>query len=409
MPIDSIEHPTFEARFPLLKKSLFGQGADGCVESWSLASDFLTPTDAWDLTFVDVDIDPVWYEMQPVEVYVDGRLQLIGRCDKSRRGSKDGSTVQLWGRDYLADMTTCNIDPLLTIKKDMTLQNALLAAMAPAGITSIDSPLDRNNERTGGTGGKDIKLTQKQVTDYKPRDMDSIFSWSNRLSARESYTIQCANRREAVVLQGPTYSGKPVGKIAAYKDPAKKIGNNVIDSWADRDFSEIPSYMIGAAQSGRAKERRTKSSKIYDMADIVSHLGFTELKQMFAACVAKGRWVPDPAQVRDSAQLGYLYRLRHYRDKESRSPAQLNGACARMRAEALKQTLVYEAKLKGSRDPNTGKTWAIDTLVDVDDDRARVHETLWIASRGMSVQRRQGCETQIKCWRPHTFQIQPED
>jgi hypothetical protein len=407
--IDDIEHPHFEARFPLLGLSLWGQGERGLVESWSILSDFLTPTDGWDLTFVDFDIEPTWFELQPVEIYVDNHLHVLGRCDKSRRGGKEGSTVHLWGRDYMADLTTCSLDPSMTIKAGQTLNSALLTAMGPAGIWTLDDPSDRNQERTGGTAGVKVKITDKEVHDYRQRDRDTIFGWSNRLAARHGKTIQPSNRRQGVVLQAPTYTGTPIGKITAKRDHAAGIYNNVSESFAERDYSNVPTYIIGSAQSGRAHEKRSHDSKFEDMNKIIEDLKFTEIRDIFKP-TTKGRILPVPTEVRDTAQLGYLYRLRNFRDKESHGgQAQLNGTTARMKAESLKDTLIYEATLKGSMDPASGKSWAYDTLVEVDDDRARVHETLWIAGCNRGVKQRAGCETQITAWRPHTYQIQPED
>lgn len=408
MPIDAIEHTHFECRFPGLKRSLWGYGKSGTVTSWHVLSDFLTPTDGWDVTAVDFDDEPTWYEMQPVEIYVDGRRQLVGRCDKTRRGGKDGSIVQLWGRDYIADMTECNIDPSMAIKKGQTLNSAILTALAPSGITTLDDPLDRNNERTGGTGGTAVKLTAKEVSQYKPRDDDSQFGWCNRIAARHGYTLQPSTRREAIVLQAPTYGTAPIASINVYRDPEKSRANNVIESYAERDFSAIPTWLLCTGQGGHAHERRTKNMKKYDMVDLIAHLGFTELTQIFKIA-ARGRWMADPAEVRDSAQQGLLYRLRTFRDKISRNQSEINGASARMKAEALKQTLIYEAKIRGTKDPISGLSWATDTIVNVHDDRARVYEQLWIASRHWGVENRGGATTTVKAWRPRTFQINPED
>jgi hypothetical protein len=110
----------FEARFPGLNISL-KDGAGGEVIDWSLDTDFLTATDAWSITLVDDRPLPRWYELQQVEIYIEGKRHLIGRCDRTERGA-EGSIIKIEGRDYLADMTECNIDPSLTFRAGISLE-----------------------------------------------------------------------------------------------------------------------------------------------------------------------------------------------------------------------------------------------------------------------------------------------
>lgn len=401
---------SFEARFPNLGTSLFYGGEDASANTvlrWSLKSDFLTPTDGWSLTFLDLADEPTWFEAQPVELYVDGRLQLIGRCDISERGGNN-SLVTLSGRDYLADLTTCSIDPTFVVKAGAKLHDALLMAMGPCGITAIEGPAERNSARTGGASTPNPTIAEKQLQDLKPGDSESIFAWCSKLSARYTYTLQPSNKRNAVVLQRPSYGGGAVGKITSRKRGQAAAGNMLIggSGKASRDFSEIPTSILTAGQQGHTGEARAKGLGTWSIADVSSSLG-QEFSQIVKAMVA-GRRIPKSVVGTEIAS-GLLYRLRSIRDKRSRTQEEITAAKTRFTATALKASLKYSCSIKGTTtEPyGNGYTWAPDVEVDVDDDLARVHERLWVASREFSGSE-QGTQTMLECWRPKSFQIDPE-
>lgn len=401
----TIPTTVFEARFPNMGVSLFSGTPNAEVTNWSIASDFLTPTDGWSLKCLDLRDEPRWYETQPVELYVDGRLQLIGRCDKTERGGRS-SEITLTGRDYLADLTTCSIDPTFSVRAGMLLDAAILTAAGPAGITAIDGPMERNGARTGGLGGTATAFTAKQLKDIKPGDGDSIFSWCNKVATRQGWTIQPANRREAVVLQRPTYGQPAIGRIVSRRRGPGAVANMLIDGAgvASRDYTNIPSYFLLTGQQGSAKEKRTKIHLFREMVKVANTIGGEFGKIVSEMQV--GRRIPREV-VGKAIENNWLYRLRVIKDKKAKTQEEVNAAAARIIATALKESLEYTCTVRGTADPASGMTWATDCEVEVDDDIARVHERLWIASRTL-VGSPQGTTTQLKCWRPRSFQIDPE-
>jgi prophage tail gpP-like protein len=390
----------FECRLPGLNISL-RDGDGGEIRDWSIDSSFLTATDSWTMSVIDNRPLPRWYELQPVELYVDGRLQLIGRVDTTDRGG-EGHIVKLQGRDYLADMAECNVDPTVTFKAGTTLETAILTACAPLGITSIVDPYERNQERTGKTPKRGQPLTKKQITDAKPEPGASIFSWCNRLAARYGYTIQPGNKRTELVLQRPTYGGGPVGRIVRQRS---NLSANVLRANAARNYGSVPTYFLGAARQGTSKEQRTNNRKNWDLNEVVRTFASEELQTIVWNGTVAGRMFPKGN--REQGSTAQLYRLRHFRDKDSKNAEQLAGAAARMIAGALKELLRYSVTLRGTNDPITGAVWSYDCEVEVDDDLARVSEILWVAGRKFSSS--QGdVTTELECWRPRTYQIDPE-
>jgi prophage tail gpP-like protein len=390
--------------------SLYYGGEDAganTITRWNLKSDFLTPTDGWSLTFLDQSDAPIWFELQPVELYVDGRLQLIGRCDISERGG-NSSLVTLSGRDYLADLTTCSIDPTFVVKAGTKLEDALLMAMGPCGITAIEGPAERNSARTGGASTTNPTISAKQLQDLKPGDSESIFAWGSKLAARYGYTLQPSNKRNAVVLQRPSYGGGAVGKITSRKRGEAAAANMLIggSGKAVRDYSELPTYLVTAGQQGGSSEGRAKGQTTWEMFSMASLLG--EEFSKICKAIQVGRRIPKDV-VGTEIENAWLYRLRSIRDKRSRTQEEVDAAAARFRATALKASLKYSCTIKGTTTERDGGgyTWAPDIEVDVDDDLARVHERLWVASREFSGSE-QGTQTSLECWRPRSFQIDSE-
>ena len=103
------------------------------ILDWAITSDYLTSTDGFSFTLLDPDItDTHRLEMQPVELLLEGNQQLLGRIDSTTAGDK-GDAVTCQGRDYLADLVECHLDPSLAIKESMTLGAAVKQAACTVG------------------------------------------------------------------------------------------------------------------------------------------------------------------------------------------------------------------------------------------------------------------------------------
>jgi prophage tail gpP-like protein len=72
-------------------------------------------------------------------------------------------------------------------------------------------------------------------------------------------------------------------------------------------------------------------------------------------------------------------------------------------AERTKDILQYQATMKGHRDPESGRTYAIDTIAKVTDELCDIDEMLWVESVTMTYDESQGPTTQLTCWLPGSF------
>lgn len=390
------------------------------IKSWSIDSDYLVSTDAFEFTAVSQDPEELrQLEGEPVRLTVGGALQLVGRIDQSERGS-DGLAVTYRGRDYIADLVECNIDPTFVIKEKMTLADALLAGCAPVGIKLIsDSDVNvlidirqgipgktkrrRGKKGSGKNQGGNRSKNFKDATleDLKPDIGQGIYEFFAPICARKGCTIQPTNRRDALQIAGPFYEAEPQFTIIRQRDDYLNT-NNVISATARRDFSSIPSMIITQGQGApRSGEKISKANLILDTWYEAQQYG-GELRDTLNWMTYSGRRYPSTTE---ELSIEKFYRLNVFRDDKAKNEEQVANAQRRLFADHLKRSLEYRVKLRGHVDPVTGAIWTHDTIVHVYDEVCDIMgEELWVQSRRLSYGP-QGAFTELTCIRPGSFEI----
>jgi prophage tail gpP-like protein len=404
---DADYQPTIELRFPLLGRTFRD------VISYSLASNYMTSTDAWSVTFVPTSLDDVRdLEIQPIEIAINGNDQLVGRVDASEVGGK-ASAVTLRGRDMIADLVECHVDPTIKLKKEMTLAQMVALACGPAGITDVayqDELVGTRNIRTGAAVGRypvpDFK--EAKLTDYKAKPGESCFAFCNRVLARHRATMQPGLARGQVILAKPDYVQKPFFRLRRSMTEPGDASNNVLSATATRDLSSYPTHVLVTSKTNKAGRKRTPTSanvshgsgggKPYTHEN---NLYPTPLaRQLEQNLIAVGRRKPGGPPLNPPERL---YRLQYVRDDDSKNQAQIDAAAFRLVADRLKASLRYDVTVRGHRDIDTGATWSIDTIVQVDDELCGINEPLWIEGRTFSYAPGQGPTTKLTCYRPGSF------
>jgi prophage tail gpP-like protein len=373
----------------------------GEIAKWSIDSAFLTSTDGFEFEFIgEKPEDRRGLEMAPVELFVDGNSMLHGRIDITRRGDKGPSVVTCMGRDYIGDLVEGNCDPSVTAAAGATLEDTILSVCAPYGIVSVEGPEARQVARTKKPQKPVKRPRKRQVKDAKPEPGQGVYDWCNRILARHGQTMQPASTPGRLVLQAPNYDQDPIGRIirSDSDDPGKT--GCVLSGVATRDFSRVPTWALFAGRQGQPTEGSARTKANWDISEVVS--GYSdELANILGEWAIGGR--------RTKADKGIitprmLYRLLYFRDELAKTQDQINDSALRAVAERLKDTLVYEVTLRGIVNPETGYYWAYDTIVDVDDDVADVHEKLWVAARRFAFDGKE-LRTTLTCWRPGSFVI----
>lgn len=366
------------------------------IEDWSIDSHYLVSTDGFSFTYIDENRDNLrGLECQPVTLIVGDAPQLVGRIDATER--EQAHAVKCDGRDYIADLVECHVDPKLQIKEGMTLQQAVQRACSPCGITIVlgDAAVVRDvrtGRRTGRSAPPDfISLS---VQDLRPDGEQGLYDYINRLVVRHGGTVQPTLSRNELLLQAPNYDQEP----AAFLRRSLKPGgtNRIKKASARRDFSSFPTYTVvrGLANETNENERAPKnSSALEDSASLTP-----ETK----AVSVSGRRIPAAG---GADADGKLYRLLSIRDRQARTPKQIASIGFRAVWDRLKDALTYRCTLSGHTDPDTGAIYGIDTIVDVQDEVSDVNERMWVYRRELRYTRGEGAETELECWRIGAYQL----
>lgn len=377
------------------------------IEEWRIESNYLGSTDSFSLTIVDEEPQNLRdLECQPVSLILNGATQLIGRIDQTVRGDR-GKAVECHGRDYIADLVECNIDPTFVVKEGDTLGSVILRAASTVGIKKLGEGSDvatvrnvRTGTSIGGPKAPPNFISIKQ-DDFKPDPGQGIYEFLKKICERHGCTIQPGLTRDSLLVAGPFYN-QDVG-YAIVRTRHSTTKNNVISATATRDYSSFPSMVMVQGHGSPRHGEATKSNQaILDTWAEAQHFG-DELGRTLNDITWSGRRKPNGNEGDIIAQ-NKIYRLNYFRDNQARNATQLQKAAQRLLSEHLKNTLTYEVTLRGHVDPVTGALWSIDTMVQVEDEVCDVHEKLWVMARTFTYNQR-GAITTLKCIRPGSFDI----
>jgi prophage tail gpP-like protein len=384
------------------------------VTSWSIESDYLKSTDGFefelwpfDASGEQIGVGKRRLELQPVELILNGSQQLVGRIDRTTVGG-NGSMIRCQGRDFMADLVECNVDPTFKVKAGMTLQDVIFAVGGPVGVDAIvgdDEGVSLQDVRTGlklsrrGKGKGSSKRKQK-LEDYNPKPGEGIYEYLVRLTARQGVTLQPGIDRGTIIISSPWYDQEPMGTLRRSSDATESQRNNVKTSTADRDYSRMPTYALFngfKAKPGKPNEGIHRNFDIFELA-----AKSQELLDIISAGSVSDRWKPGQPAANEVAQ-GLLYRLLYFRDDEARTQDEIENSTKRAISERLKDSLSYNATVRGHTDGPSGGIYSINTMLHVEDEIANVFEPLWVASRTLAFSDTEGATTQITAWRPESF------
>lgn len=386
------------------------------IKSWSIESDYLTSTDSFEFTMITDGTDE--RELQgleglPVTLKVGGAVQLVGRIDDTIRGDNGANCITCQGRDYIADLVECNIDPQFTIKEKETLGSVILRACSPIGITKLAEQSDvatMLDVRQGIPGrtrtrnpqdNRSKNFKEASLDDLKPDIGQGIYEFLKPVCDRHGCTIQSALARDTLLIAGPFYEQHPGFGIVRLKS-GDDTGNNVKTASVRRSFSSYPTHIIVQGQGApRTGEITAKSAVVIDTWAEAKHYG-GELARILDHITWSGRRKPGD---RAPLTIEKIYRLNVFRDDRAKNQKQIENAARRLLSEHLKKSLEYKVTLHGHIDPTTGALWTHDTIVSVTDEICDISEELWVQSRRFAYSENEGPTTELVMIRPGSFEI----
>ena len=402
--------PVIDFKLPLAGISFNDPGQKLGVKSYTIESDYTKSTDSFSVDVASEDPAKLWgLEVQPVEITIDGNATLSGRIDAST--ISDNVSASFTGRDYMADLVECGVDPSLKLSEGMTISDAITLAAGPVGITQVQGAdvVALRNIRTGASLGSPPrpKAMAAKLESNKPDPGKGIYDYLNTICVRLGCTMQPNPAdRSMVVVSEPDFGQAPAYTIQRRLSPGDSASNNILTASANRNLSRFPTHSLITAKARPAKKAKVGKAvgKSKPAAHVSSDFNATvfEDQRDIEKLTVKGRIKPGEP----GATNGRLYRLFYMKDDKAKNQTQLENKQLRILAERTKETLQYTATVWGHTNWN-GAMYAPNTIIRVQDELCQIFEELWVAGVTYSYSSGSGAKTEIRCWRKGTFQIGP--
>lgn len=391
--------------------------------SYSANSNFLTPTDGFDLTVSNDAIDSTLRSAikrgEEVHVKVNSVVQTQGYIDRvttsSSRGG--GTTIRMEGCDKLAQAVRAGVDPHVRFPNNVTLLDVILKVFGPFGYDVDENVLttnDANRElKQGQVRGAKVSRKGKPLKSYtvhqcKPYSGESVYAFASRLSQRRGLWIWLSAIGDRLIVSRPNFTQKPAYYLFDHPNGVDRL-TNIEHGTVREDASHQPSCIVatGFSYGGEADRSHLKAIAINELvamnAEGVALDSVTKivLDNPDAILIPPRNFARSAIQPHPNAQPLYLH------DQESQTPEQLENFARRELALRQKESLHVTYTVPGHT--QEGVVWCVDSVVDVDDDLRGIHERMWIMGRTFEKSRDGGTFTRLELIRLFTLSLGPAD
>lgn len=412
--------------------------------SYTFAEDWLTPASGFSFSIGDPDIPQgisgKIREGLKVGLMVDGRTICTGFIDEvhaeASRGS--GTVLTFAGRDALGDAIDSTIDPTQTFKPTQTLGQIVKEVMEPYGFlnepivdASANVDLITGNKygykvygpsKSGGgrkyrhrkkKGGGRSKAGQAVAAfknfQAKPHDREGAYEFCERLAKRDGLHIRCTADGVDLLIVRPEFDQKKRYDLIRKRGIGAGRDNNVISGSVNRSRKNQPSIIVAGGIGGGGDVARA-TLKVIMVNELIARQTDGDLIPQVKQILAKypqayvigpddldGDISPLALNPYPRAKPLYLY------DQEARDIENLKNFVMREMATRQMQSMSLSYEVEGHS--QNGVTWAVDTIVSVDDDVGDVHEDMWIKSVTFTKDRNAGTRTNLSLIRPWTLAL----
>ncbi len=406
-----LREPTFTVEIEGFRRFGNNQEFGTNIKSYNIDSSYFVATDGWSFTVHDEDepalLRRVFKPLQPVKIYIDDALQVVGRIDKTE-GTGDGSALMVSGRDYIADLVDGSADPAVRFKKGVDIGDAILQVTRVFGVVSIFAGFSLTRDLLTGKQpfvGEARDFKEAKHDEFKVSYNQGAWQVIEKIAARHGFTIQPTQDRSSIALAEPQY-GQPA--LYTLHRTIDGLNTNVLTGKATRDYSKVPSFTIAQGRGGRGGGKISglnvflpsfgeDAPTVLGRIDEVQRIVFSEdfrRPLMVLDRLKPGFELPPNA--------GLLYRPMYYQDTDSRNRDQLERGARRMIAERMRDTLTYRCTVRGHSDPQSGAIYAQDTIANIKDEIEDVDEVLWLQERTLRNDG-SGPETDLVFIRPDSY------
>jgi prophage tail gpP-like protein len=368
----------------------------------------LTASDSWSFTLSQdtlsqIDLTAIVPRTR-VQISINDVVQSQGILDDVRVKSdrSGGTVVTLAGRNWISPAIDSHCDPNLRLKESQTLLDALQAILGPFGVTvfAADNTANRN-AITGRVYGVKTTKTGKPIKSYvnhelKPYQQEGAWQFAERVAQKHGLCLWAANDGQTVIVGKPDYEQEARYQIRHLtSDPSQ---NNVIESDVTISGQDQPTVILacGPGSGGDFANSTLRSA-------IVNPIIQADYGAIVAAYPSV-KFVPVPAEIipfepmtDPGARPLFVY------DAESNDQNELDNFVLRELSMLVRKSLTAHYTIMGHQ--LAGQNVAVDTIVDVEDDRSGLHMPLWIISRSFRKSANAGTTTTIEAIRVGSFQV----
>jgi hypothetical protein len=247
-------------------------------------------------------------------------------------------------------------------------------------------------------------LQPLQLNDMQPHFGEGAVEFILRIIKRLGLTIRVNALGDTVLVTSPVWNSTPTHQLVHRRTGVCSY----VEGTAQRSTVHQPSIIIaqGTGGGGQFSRDRMKVAAINELT------GLDEAGQMLPSVVdVLGRWPeanllplrPELVQISRTPPKHGLCTALYLVDDEARTLAQLQSYVRRELATRQKTGTAMSTTVYGHT--QDGHPFAVNTLVDVDDDVLGLHEPMWVMERTFSKSRSAGTTTTLTLIRRHTLDL----
>lgn len=399
---------------PVPPQPAFGPGVSfDHFLAYDYHEDFLTPSDSWSFSLdtdelTEIDLAALVPGAR-VEVSIDGNVQSIGYIRKTRiRSTKEsGSVMHVEGRDWLSPSVDSHVSPDTVFNGSMNFEQVLQAVFTPFGfqVQFTQDDTGNLNSITGRKYGVPVTKKGKPLKSYivhelKPYPQEGAFAFASRVAQRFGLWLWPMVDGKTIMVGQPNFTA-PARYAIHHKLDATSNGNNVIEGDVAQSDEEQPAIIFASGFGGGGEFAHATlrgviinpliSVPVQLLANLLApYPGLIPTVPTVTAQSANQSLITN-----DSVRPLYLY------DPESHTQEQLEAFLRRELSLRMRKALTVRYVVMGHK--INAQPLAVNTTMDVDDDRGRLHMPMWIMGRHFSKTADAGTRTELELIRPGTL------
>lgn len=415
--------------------------------SYSFESDFFVPADGFSFELADDRVEQLKNKIRigdKVVLLIDDIFQCVGLIDKIKMSydRSTGTILTISGRDKLGRVCDATTTPEIqsNIKANSTYQQIFQSIFNNFGLFDIkedDDGIDAKASSGGkegkagkpSTGRKSRRKKSAQINyQLKPYKNEGYMEYALRLCHRNGWNIKLSVDGQSVLIFPPSYDRDTGIQYKLYHLLQDKDNlNNIKSGSLDVNWSKLPSVIIAEGLSGGGSFRKSSNKCVY-VNDISGYdingnplsdgsgNPKTDLAALIKAYQSKGSQiitfnaklklslpsaifgVNTDLKIAPQAAL-FLY------DQEAHGADELEFFTRKKMYEYQESFFTLHYVVDGHRNKasNDNSIWAINTLVNVQDETFGCNGQYWIKKRTFTKTRDGGTKTTLELKLPYIY------